>query len=133
LDTITQLRERLDDVREAGAEVALVGNGSVQAAASFQRDRVPEFSVFTDPSLKTYQELGMRRGVRATLGLSSMIAAGRALLRGRRQTSVQGDPWQQGGTYVVARGGLIVYAKPNRDAGHRPDLEAALAALRAAS
>ena len=110
-----------------------MGNGSVPAAATFQRERVPEFAVFTDPSLETFRALGMRRGVRATLGLSSAVAAARALMRGRRQTSVQGDPWQQGGTYVVATGGLIVYAKPNRTAGDRPDVEAALAALRSAS
>src|SRR5438445_2807969 len=99
-------------------------------AARFQRERAPDCGVFTDPSLETYRVLGMRRGVRQTLGLSSLTAAARAMMRGLRQTSVQGDPWQQGGTYAVASGGLIVYASPNRNAGDRPDIDAALAALR---
>ena len=125
------MRERLDDLREAGAGLVLVGNGSVRAAARFQREQAPECAVFSDPSLETYRTLGMRRGVWATLGPSTLAAAARALLRGRRQTSVEGDPWQQGGIYVIARGGAIVYAHTNRNAGDRPDVDAALAALRA--
>ena len=125
------MRERLEDLREAGAELVLVGNGSVVAAARFRREQAPECAVFSDPSLETYRALGMRRGVWATLGPSTLAAAARALLRGRRQTSVEGDPWQQGGIYVIANGGAVVYARANRNAGDRPDVDAALAALRA--
>ena len=124
------MRERLDDIRAAGAELVLVGNGSVRAAARFQREQAPESAVFTDPSLETYRTLGMRRGVWATVAPTTLVAVARALLRGRRQTSVQGDPWQQGGVYVVARGGTILYAQANRNAADRPDVDAALAALR---
>ena len=124
------MRERLDDIRAAGAELVLVGNGSVRAAARFQREQAPECAVFTDPSLETYRTLGMRRGVWATLAPTTLAAVARALLRGRRQTSVQGDPWQQGGAYVVGRGGTILYAHANRNAADRPDVDAALAALR---
>ena len=124
------MRERLDDIRAAGAELVLVGNGSVRAAARFQREQAPECAVFTDPSLETYRTLGMRRGVWATLAPTTLAAVAGALLKGRRQTSVQGDPWQQGGAYVVARGGTILYAHANRNAADRPDVDAALAALR---
>jgi hypothetical protein len=127
------LRDRLDEVRAAGAELVLVGNGSVQFAARFQREKAPDCAVFTDPSLEIYRELGMKRGVGATLGLSSLVAGVRAARRGYRQTSREGDAWQQGGTYAVAKGGRTVYAKANRNAADRPDLDAALAALRAAS
>jgi hypothetical protein len=124
------LRERLRDLKEAGVELVLVGNGPVQAAAHFQREQAPDCPVFTDPSLEIYRSLGMRRGVWATLGPSTLAAVTRALLRGHRQTSVQGDPWQQGGICAVRRGGEVVYVQTNRNAGERPDLDAALAALR---
>jgi hypothetical protein len=126
------LRDRLDDVRAAGAELVLVGNGSVQYAAGFQRGKAPDCAVFTDPSLEAYRQLGMRRGVWATVSPAALLAAIRANRRGYRQTSKEGDGWQQGGTYAVAKGGRIVYARANRNAGDRPDLDAALAALREA-
>jgi hypothetical protein len=75
----------------------------------------------------------MKRGVWATLSPAALLASVRATRRGYRQTSTEGDGWQQGGTYAVAKGGRIVYAKANRNAGDRPDLDAALAALRVAS
>jgi AhpC/TSA antioxidant enzyme len=130
LETTAQLRGRLRDVEEAGAELILIGNGSIQQALSFQRARAPEIRVFTDPTLDAYRALGMRRSVGATLNPTSALAGIRATARGHVQTSVEGDAWQQGGLYAVARGGTIVYSQPNRSAGDRPDLDAALNALR---
>ena len=126
------MRERLDDIRKAGAELVLVGNGSIQFAARFHREKAPEVDVFTDPSLRMYQALGMRRGLRTTISPSAAFATLGAMTRGYRQTSIQGDALQQGGTYAVAKGGEIVYAHANHDPGDRPDLDAALAALRTA-
>lgn len=125
-ETAAHLRDRLDDVHREGAELVFIGNGSVEQAGDFGRDRVPGCPVYTDPSLTTYQALGMTRSVRASLGLSSVLAGAGAALHGRRQTSVQGDPWQQGGFFVVATGGKVVYSQPNRSAADRPDLDAAL-------
>jgi hypothetical protein len=132
LATTAQLRGRLQDVRDAGAELVLVGNGTPEQAASFQKARAPELPVYTDPTLAAYRALGMRRGVLATLGPSSLVAGMRATRSGHVQTDVQGDAWQQGGLYALARGGTIVYSQPNRSAGDRPDLDAALKALREA-
>jgi peroxiredoxin len=125
-DTAAHLRDRLDEVHSEGAELVFIGNGSADQAAAFARDRVPGCPVYTDPSLTTYQALGMTRSVRATLGLRSVLAGARATLQGHRQASLQGDPWQQGGMFVVARGGKVVYSQLNRSAADRPDLDAAL-------
>jgi alkyl-hydroperoxide reductase/thiol specific antioxidant family protein len=129
LETTAQLRGRLKDIEAAGAELILVGNGSIEQALNFQRARAPEVRVFTDPTLESYKALGMRRSVAATLGLSSIVAGARATARGFIQTSTEGDGFQQGGTYAVAKGGTIVYSQPNRSAGDRPDIDAALQAL----
>ena len=123
------MRARLDDIRAAGADLAFVGSGSPRLAARFQRTHTPGCTVLTDPSLKTYAALGLKRGVTETLGPSTWGAAIRALAGGHLQTAVQGDPWQQGGTFALARGGEVVYAHRNRHAGDRPDVDAALAAL----
>jgi hypothetical protein len=127
-----QLHGRAAEVRQAGAELVFVGNGSPEQARAFQQRRVPGDRVFTDPELSVYRGLGMRRGVGATLGLRSLIAGAQAYRAGFRQEGTQGDPWQQGGLLALARGGRVVYEQRNRSAGDRPDLEAALAALREA-
>lgn len=116
-------------MRAAGAELVFIGNGSGRQAAHFQEREAGGVRVLTDPSLEIYRRAGMKRGVAATLGPRTWLAALRATARGHRQTRVEGDAWQQGGVVVMARGGEIVYAQPNRDAGERPDLDAALAAI----
>ena len=117
-------------MRAAGAEMVFVGNGSPRFAARFKTRDAGGVEVYTDPSLEIYKELGMKRGVVATLSPRTWAAAARATARGHVQTGLEGDPWQQGGLVVFARGGEIVYSKPNRDAGDRPDVDAALKALR---
>ena len=106
-----------------------VGNGSLEQAKRFHLNHAPDDMVLSDPSLKTYRALGLTRSIAATLGLASISAGIRSTMRGHRQTSVQGDPWQQGAMFVLARGGRTVYAHKNRHAGERPDLTAALRAL----
>jgi alkyl-hydroperoxide reductase/thiol specific antioxidant family protein len=124
------LRGRRDEIEQAGAQLVFVGNGSVAHARRFQERFVPGIPVYTDPGLQAYAGLGFKRSVGATLGPSSALAFARATFKGHRQTSVEGDAWQQGGLVVMARGGELLYVQRNRDAGARPDIDAALRALR---
>ena len=123
------MRGRRDEILEAGADLVLVGNGSVAHARRFRERHAPECEVYTDPELKTYTALRLRRSVAATLGPASALGFARATLRGHRQTSVEGDPWQQGGLIVLAPGGELLHVQRFHDAGGRPDVDAALAAL----
>ena len=54
----------------------------------------------------------------------------RARKEGFRQAKVQGDPWQLGGTLVVAPGDRVLYAWRNRNADDDAPVEAVLAAPR---
>jgi uncharacterized protein YjhX (UPF0386 family) len=123
------LRGRLDEVHAAGADLVFIGNGSPRLARRFGETHARGVTVLTDPSLDVFRALGMKRSVIATLGPQTWLGAARSLARGNLQTDVQGDPWQQGGLFAMARGGRIVYRRPNRDAAERPDLDAALAAI----
>ena len=122
-----------DEIEAAGAELIFVGNGKPDEAAVFQREDAGGRPVYTDPSRATYNALGMRRSVTATLGAKSSLVAVGATLRGMRQTKVAGDPWQQGGLLVLAPGDRVLHLQQNSSAGDRPDVEAALAALAADS
>lgn len=127
------MRGRRGDIEKAGARLVFVGNGSVAHARRFREKHVPESDVYTDPELTAYTALGFRRSVAATLGPSSAVAFARASLRGHRQTSIEGDAWQQGGLVAMAPGGELLHVQRFRDAGGRADVEAVLAALGASS
>ncbi len=124
------MRGRSPEIEALGGRLVFVGSGTPQQAAHFQRSFAPACTVLTDPGLDAYRALGLRRGVWATLGPSTWGGAVRALARGHLQSRVQGDPWQQGGLFVMLPGGRIVFEQRNRDAADRPDIEGALAALR---
>ena len=125
------MQGRRQEIESAGGRLIFVGNGSPRLAQRFRERTVPGATVLTDPTLATYRALRLRRGVGETLGPRSLFAGARSVLRGNRQGRVQGDAWQQGGLFVVAPGGEVVFAQRNRDAAERPRIDEALDALKA--
>ena len=125
------MQGRRHEIESAGGRLVFVGNGSPRLAQRFRERTVPGATVLTDPSLASYRALGLRRGVGETLGPRSLFAGARSVLRGNLQGRVQGDAWQQGGLFVVAPGGELLFAQRNRDASERPRIDEALASLRA--
>jgi hypothetical protein len=124
------LRGRSEDIKAGGADLVFVGNGAVPFAKHFREREVPGFKVYTDPSRESYRALGLKRSLLGTLGPRSLLAGMRATSAGHVQTSVEGDAFQLGGFFAVARGGEIRYAELYSSAGDRPDIDHALAALR---
>lgn len=55
--------------------------------------------------------------------------AARAAKSGLSQGRTEGDPWQQGGAYVILPDGRVVFSQISEVAGDHFDPEAALAAL----
>ena len=124
------MRSRSGDIRASGADLVFIGNGAVPFAKHFKEHEVPGFEVYTDPSRESYQALGLKRSLLGTLGPRSLLAGMRAVRAGHAQTSVEGDAFQLGGFFALARGGEIRYGEIHSSAGDRPDEDAALAALR---
>jgi hypothetical protein len=120
-------------IETRGARLVFIGNGSPAQARDFQAVHAPGCEVFTDPSRATYQALGARRGVGATLGPAAARTALRTLRRGFRQSSVQGDAWQLGGVLVVRPGGRVSYSHLSSHAGDHPPTEEVMAAVRSAT
>ena len=106
-----------------------VGNGTPAMAADFARRHAAGCAVLTDPSLASYEALGLRRSVAATFGPGSVIQGVKAAFGGHVQTGLAGDAWQQGGVFVLGRGGEVLYEQRNEHAGTRPDVAAILQAL----
>jgi hypothetical protein len=118
-------------IRDAGAELVLVGNGARHFARAFRDDLRLETPVYVDTERRAYAALGMRRGLGSALGVASTLkSAARAYRAGFRQGAVQGDAWQLGGVLVVRPGGEIAYRHLSKAAGDHPQAEDVLAALR---
>lgn len=125
------MRDALPEIRAAGAELVVVGSGTPEQAARFRDERGLDFPLFVDPELEAYRAAGLRRSVIDTLGPRALAHAMRAFRRGARQGSVQGDPWQLGGAFVIDRTGKPVYRHVSRNAGDHAPIGGLLGALRA--
>ena len=95
------MRGEIDGIRAAGAELVVVGSGRPWHAKAFRDEHGLDFPLRVDPELAAYRAAGLRRGAWRTLGPRVLAHAARAFGRGFRQGAVQGDPWQQGGVFLV--------------------------------
>lgn len=123
------MRDVVDDIRQRGAELFVIGNGSPAQALDFQKDRGRGLNLLVDPSLKTYAAAGLRRNPLSMISPRSIGHSMRALAKGKIQGLTQGDPWQLGGAFVVDPQGQVVFRQVSREAGDHADPVEILAAL----
>jgi NAD(P)-dependent dehydrogenase (short-subunit alcohol dehydrogenase family) len=123
------LRDRIDEIRDRGAELVIVGNGAQNFAAAFREDYRLDCPLLVDPELRAYRAAGLRRGRVEALSPRLPWNAIRALRGGSRQGAVEGDVWQLGGVFVIRRGGELAYRYVSREAGDHPPVDDILAAL----
>lgn len=118
---ITPLRER---VRSLGAELVVIGHGSLDETRAFRDEQAVAFPLFTDLTRQAYRALDMRRDPRSILTLGVLARSVKAWARGFRQTRIAGNPFQQGGVVVIAPTGVERYRFISREAGeHAPSAD----------
>lgn len=123
------MRHKEAKIQEAGGRLVVIGNGTPNFMAGF-RERVGfAGELYTDPDREAYRALGLRRDLRATLNLSTIRRAYKSFRQGNRQVGTQGDPWQQGGVFVVKSDSEIAFAYASEFAGDHPPIENVLEAL----
>ena len=118
------------DFRGLGAQVVVIGNGSVEFLDDFASGYSENVVFLTDPKKQAYRALSLLRGMGGIRALGMVGAGFRAYRGGHRQKKVQGDPLQQGGVFVVARGGEVVFEQRSKTAGDHADVEEVLESLR---
>ena len=121
--------DEISSIRARGAELVIVGNGAPNFAAAFREDFELDCPLLVDPELRAYRAAGLRRGRVELLSPRLPLNALRALRAGSRQTSIEGDPWQLGGVFVIRPGGHLTYQYASREAGDHAPVEEILAAL----
>ena len=132
------MRGDQERIQAAGADLVFVGSSRPAVAAEFERERGLEARLLVDPELAAYGAAELKRSVLSSLGLESVKHAWRAFRGGHRQERVKGDPWQQGGVFVLAPGdeggaGRVLYAYRSAEAGDHPPNEEWLAVLERAA
>ena len=121
-EQVAQLRDSIQQWREDGVEVALIGNGDAEEAESFRDEFELEGPLFIDPERGAYRAAGLRRNAAGIANPRILANAARALRSGARQQEVQGDPWQLGGVFVFGPGGDLRFASRAKLAGDEIDV-----------
>jgi alkyl-hydroperoxide reductase/thiol specific antioxidant family protein len=128
---VAELRPRAKDFEAAGARLVIVGNGWPAMARDFAAHaKLPEnATLLVDPGLRSYAEAGLRRSALLTLGPRGWIPYLRTMKKGFRQGRTRGDPWQQGGALVIARGGQVLFRHVSTGPADQADPASLVAAL----
>ncbi len=126
------MRSRAKDFEAAGARLVIVGNGWPAMAKDFaEKAQLPaDVTLLTDPSLQSYAAAGLKRSALLTLGPKGWLPYLRTMKRGFRQGKTKGDPWQQGGALVVARGGEVLFRHVSTGPSDQANPDSLVAALR---
>ncbi|MGE0399449.1 MAG: peroxiredoxin-like family protein [Kofleriaceae bacterium] len=129
-----QLHREGQRIRDAGAELFVIGNGTPSFIEGFRDQTGYTGPIYTDPSLAVYKAAQFKRSVTSTIDPRGFGKALRALAGGQRQTIVpQGDQWQQGGVIVVKPTNDIVWHYVSGRAGDDPSVTQIVSAIRAAA
>ncbi len=120
------MREQLD---QAGVALVAVGSGSSDHARSFSGSTGFDGEMYVSRDLAAYRAFRLVRGVWRSIGPGSVYRGVNALKRGFRQGPTQGDPWQQGGVFLIGPGERLGFAHRDRYAGDHAAPEAVLSEL----
>ncbi len=129
-EQVAQLRDNLKAIRARGAELVVVGNGRPDQAADFRAEQQLTFPLFVDPELHAYAAAGLKRSIMSAISPRVFGHALRAFRAGKRQSWTQGDPWQQGGVFIIRPDGKVPFAYVSEEAGDHANLTDILAALK---
>ncbi len=112
----------------------MIGFGTPEQARAFREATGWQGALLTDPDGAAYRAAALRRsGWLRHLRWSVIRGYFAARRQGHRAGKVVGDPWQQGGTFVVAPPGRIAYAWRDVVGTEPAPYDEVLAALRAAA
>ena len=123
------MRDALPEIRRRGAELIIVGNGRPEHAIDFRDSEHVESPLYVDPELRAYAAAGLKRGLRSSLSVGVLLRGVRAFREGKRQGATMGDPWQQGGVFIIRPGNRVDFSYISEEAGDHPSAEAIIAAL----
>ena len=131
-----QLHRDREQFEEAGARLAVIGQGTPRHAEHFVDEYdLDGMEVLVDPERKTYKAAGAKIATVDELYSPKVVARGTKLAATERlvQGRTQGHGAQLGGVLVIAPDGRVVWAHMADDASDNPPNEDVLKAVRRAA
>jgi hypothetical protein len=129
-----ELRTHLDEIEQAGGALFIVGSGTPEQGRAYrERHHLERATVLTDPSLRSYQLAGFKRGLGTLVAPRALWNYARSALAGSRQRRTQGDALQQGGVLVVRPGGEVAWRFVSRASGDHASPAQIVQAIRGAA
>jgi peroxiredoxin len=131
-----QLHRDRERFEEAGARLAVIGNGTPRQAEHFVEEYgLDGMQVLLDPKRKTYRAAGAKIATTAELLGPRVVAKGTMTAAKERlvQGPTQGHAAQLGGVLVIAPDGRVTWAHMANDAGDNPPNDEVLEAARQAA
>lgn len=124
------MRDRHDEIREAGARCVAVGTGNRRYARDFaERERIP-FPLLVDDDGEAARAASVERvGMRKLFAPASFPGTFRALSRGYRVGRPGRRVDQLGATFVVAPGDRVAYRHHDAHPADHAPLDDVLAAV----
>jgi hypothetical protein len=120
------------ELNALGVNLAFIGSGNAAQAKDFATAFGVKAPMYVDPGRRVYEALDLAHGVGATFNWNTVANGMRAFTGGYRQGAVEGDPWQQGGVFLVMPDGSMPYTYRSASAGDHPDPRAIVTAATAA-
>ena len=124
-----QLHSRIEEIAARGVRLALIGTGTPEQAAEFERLFAPGIDVLVDPEMVGYRAAKLKRGLFHAYKPSSLLAFLRALRDGFRPGPTQGDALQLGGVFVISPEPRTLLAHISRAIHDRKPLDRILEAV----
>ncbi len=113
---VAEFRPHVDEVKQAGLELAIIGSGTPHFAKAFLEDlKLGDLPVYCDQELKSFAAAELRRSWGTVLDPRA-LAKGLVAMK-YKQKKTMGDATQQGGVLIVRPDGTIPYHFVSRFAG----------------
>ena len=85
-------------------QVILIGNGSARYIDPFKKRFYLDdksIKVFTDPSLTIYKQMNLKKSIMGVIGFSGIFNFLKFMGKGLKQSGIEGNNSQQGGTLLI--------------------------------
>jgi peroxiredoxin len=132
-EMLSEIVEGKDRIEGAGLGIAVVTQGSPQAAAEFGKKHAPGLLVLSDPERAAYRAYGLERGSIFQVALNPRVfrAVSRAKKKGYRlELPPEGqDAMQMSGIFVINRAGRIALPYYYDDIADHPSLDILLSGV----
>jgi len=105
------LRREKDAFDRMGAEVVLVGLGSVEQTATFKERFDVPFPMIADPEKRLFEAFRLKRAATGALLSAKMVFRGvTAMAKGHGMGVPQGDVRQLPGVFIIGTDGRILFS-----------------------